>query len=241
MVKFTTIAAGGVDYYQENKPASGKNGELWLPVTETTYDDGTTATGVTEDTTVSHSLHSNSVQSVHASNGVVYSGSGDNTVKAVDASDGSQLWSHSLHSNFVWSVHASNGVVYSGSGDDTVKAVDASDGTELWSHSLHSGNVQSVHASNGVVYSGSYDDTVKAVDASDGTELWSHSLHSKSVESVHASNGVVYSGSNDNTVKAAEIDGITFAPADGGTSTPQLYYNGEWLQSQNAQTSGGSY
>ena len=109
------------------------------------------------------------------------------------------------------------------------------------SHSLHSDFVYSVHASNGVVYSGGGDATVKAVDATDGTELWSHSLHTNYVESVHASNGVVYSGSGDNTVKAAEIDGITFAPADGGTSTPQLYYNGEWLQSQNAQTSGGSY
>ncbi|MBY6287388.1 PQQ-binding-like beta-propeller repeat protein, partial [Nanohaloarchaea archaeon H12] len=45
----------------------------------------------------------------------VYSGSYDDTVKAVDASDGSEIWSHSLHSSNVNSVHASNGVVYSGS------------------------------------------------------------------------------------------------------------------------------
>jgi hypothetical protein len=45
-------------------------------------------------------------------------------VKAVDATDGSELWSHSLHSDRVRSVHASNGVVYSGSGDNTVKAAD---------------------------------------------------------------------------------------------------------------------
>jgi len=121
MVKFTALSAGGIDYYQESEPTSGKDGELWLPITETGFD-GTEATGVTEDTTVSHSLHSNSVNSVHASNGVVYSGSSDDTVKAVDASDGTELWSHSLHSNSVNSVHASNGVVYSGSSDNTVKA-----------------------------------------------------------------------------------------------------------------------
>ena len=81
MVKFTALTAGGIDYYQEAEPTSGKDGELWLPITETGFD-GTQATGVTEDTTVSHSLHSNTVNSVHASNGVVYSGSYDDTVKA---------------------------------------------------------------------------------------------------------------------------------------------------------------
>jgi len=74
--------------------------------------------------------------------------------------------------------------------------------------------------------------------------LWSHSLHTSGVYSVHTSNGVVYSGSNEDTVKAVELDGITFVPEDGGTATPRIYYNGEWVQSQNDGTtsrSGGSY
>jgi len=160
MAQFTKIASGGITYYQESEPSSAKDEEIWLPY-ETTYN-GTDATGVTEDW--SHSLHSSTIFTVHASNGVVYSGSGDNTVKAADASDGSEIWSHSLHTSDVDSVHASNGVVYSGSSDDTVKAVDATDGSEIWSHSLHSNYVKSVHESNGVVYSGRGDDTVKAAD-----------------------------------------------------------------------------
>jgi outer membrane protein assembly factor BamB len=54
--------------------------------------------------------------------GVVYSASNDNTVKAADASDGSSIWSHSLHSDLVNSVFDRNGVVYSASSDNTVKA-----------------------------------------------------------------------------------------------------------------------
>jgi hypothetical protein len=59
---------------------------------------------------------------------------------------------------------------------------------------------------------------------------------------VHESNGVIYTG-GDNGVRAFELNGITYVPADGGTDTPQLYYNGEWLPSQNEGTTstGGSY
>ena len=72
-----------------------------------------------------HELHSNRVWTVHASDGVVYSASLDDTVTAVDAADGSELWTHDLHSDRVYGVHASDGVVYSASWDDTVRAVHA--------------------------------------------------------------------------------------------------------------------
>ena len=55
MVKFTTLTAGGIDYYQEAEPTSGKDEEVWLPVTKTDADDPTTATGANEKW--SHSLH----------------------------------------------------------------------------------------------------------------------------------------------------------------------------------------
>jgi len=126
MATFTPLGGGidNVTTQAQSVPTPAAN-ELWAQILgseKTQYDD--LPTGVTEDTTVSHSLHSNTVNAVHASNGVVYSGSRDDTVKAVDATDGSEIWSHSLHSNTVNAVHASNGVVYSGSDDNTVKAVD---------------------------------------------------------------------------------------------------------------------
>ena len=70
----------------------------------------------------SHSLHSDTVRSVFERDGVVYSGSYDNTVKAADAEDGTEIWSHSLHSDYVRTVFERDGVVYSGSDDNTVKA-----------------------------------------------------------------------------------------------------------------------
>ena len=109
-----------------------------------------------------HSLHSSTVLSVFERNGVVYSGSTDDTVIAADASDGSEIWQHSLHSSTVLRLFERNGVVYSGSNDNTVIAADASDGSLLWQHTLHTNNVWSVIERNGVVYSGSSDNTVIA-------------------------------------------------------------------------------
>ena len=70
----------------------------------------------------SHSLHSGSVLSVFERDGVVYSGSYDNTVIAADSSDGSEIWSHSLHSDSLRTVFERDGVVYSGANDNTVIA-----------------------------------------------------------------------------------------------------------------------
>jgi outer membrane protein assembly factor BamB len=126
-----------------------------------------------------------------------------------------------------------------------VKAADANDGSQIWSHSRHTNVVYTLDVSNGVVYSGGdYDDqTVKATDASDGSKVWSHNLHSGGVKAVDEMDGVVYSGTRTtNTVRAAEINGITFRPADGGTGAPQVYHNGEWLVNTPVQGStGGSY
>ena len=154
-----TPLSGGIDYAGTEEPVPDENSS-WAEIL--TVVDVSQATDASESW--SHSLHSNTVDSVFARDGVVYSGSQDNTVKAANASDGSEIWSHSLHSGDVWSVFEGDGVVYSGGRDETVKAADASDGSEIWSHSLHSDTVRSVFERDGVVYSGSYDDTVKAVD-----------------------------------------------------------------------------
>ena len=76
--------AAGADYYQESEPSSGEEGKIWLPIDELVYD-WTQATGATEKW--SHSLHSSLVRSVFVRDGVVYSGSFDDTVKAAELTD----------------------------------------------------------------------------------------------------------------------------------------------------------
>lgn len=156
-----------------------------------------------------HDYHDDYVYSVYESNGVVYSGSWDNTVMAFDYEEDKILWRHEHHDSSVAYVVEHNGVVYSGAYDGKVVAADASDGSLIWEHTHHNRAVYSVDVADGVVYSGSGDSTVIAADASNGSLIWQHEHHSSGfgVFSVHVSDGVVYSGSIiDNLVVAADAE-----------------------------------
>ena len=68
-------------------------------------------------------------------NGVVYFGSDDNNVYALNANTGAKLWSYATGSLAVASSPAvANGVVYVGSDDHNVYALNASTGAKLWSY-----------------------------------------------------------------------------------------------------------
>jgi outer membrane protein assembly factor BamB len=95
-------------------------------------------------------------------NGVVYVGSVDDNVYALDASTGAKLWSYATGHAVVSSPAVVNGVVYVGSVDDNVYALDANTGAELWSYATGL-EVQSAAAVvNAVVYVGSDDDNLYA-------------------------------------------------------------------------------
>ena len=110
------------------------------------------------------------------SDGFVYSGGIDETVKKIDP-DGNEVWTFTGHTDRVRAVAADNdGFVYSASWDGTVRKIDQ-DGNEVWTFSGHTNNVWAVAADNdGFVYSASEDDTVKKnkqgfVTPSDGVLL----------------------------------------------------------------------
>ena len=71
-------------------------------------------------------------------NGVVYVGSNDDNVYALNASTGTQLWSYTTGNLVNSSPAVANGVVYVGSGDDNVYALNASTGAKLWSYATGS-------------------------------------------------------------------------------------------------------
>jgi outer membrane protein assembly factor BamB len=186
----------GAPIIQTQMPAPADPGTVWMRLDEAGSE------------IWQHSVHSGSVRSVFERNGVVYSGSADNTVIAADASDGNLLWQHSHHTGWVRSVFERNGVVYSGSWDRSVVAADANkDGAKLWSHGYHFEWVNSVFERNDVVYSGADDGKVIAADANDGQKLWEHNHHGNGfVESVFERNGVVYSGGGGRVVAADAND-----------------------------------
>ena len=89
-------------------------------------------------------------------NGVVYFGSGDGNVYALNASTGAKLWSlYHRRRSVISSPAVANGVVYIGSDDDNVYALNASTGAKLWSYTTGSNVGSSPAVVNGVVYVGS--------------------------------------------------------------------------------------
>ncbi len=129
-------------------------------------------------------------------NGVVYIGSQNGYVYALDAATGAKLWSFSNPAYIVSSPAVINGVVYIGAASGALYAIDARTGAKLWSFLSGSYVFGSPAVVNGVVYFGSIDGYVYALNAGTGAELWRY----RSGDGVSAppavANGVLYISSN---------------------------------------------
>jgi eukaryotic-like serine/threonine-protein kinase len=153
--------------------------------------------------------------------GVVYFGSNDHYVYAVNAADGVQRWKFKTGSRVASSAAVYSGVVYIGSYDGILYALDASTGKQRWKFSsqgerrftgrhlhgsLPAGEsmpdpfdlfLSSPTLAQGTVYVGSGDGYVYALDAESGALRWKF----KTGNVVHASpavaNDTVYIGSWD--------------------------------------------
>jgi eukaryotic-like serine/threonine-protein kinase len=153
--------------------------------------------------------------------GVVYVGSNDGKLYAVDAGSGSQKWAFKTHARIPSSPAVSHGVVYFGSYDGNFYAVDAAAGTLKWKFadagerryaathlhgSLPVGETMpdpfDVYLSSpvvweGAVYFGSGDGNIYALDAETGAVRWKF----QTGDVVHASpaiaDGKLYLGSWD--------------------------------------------
>ena len=69
-------------------------------------------------------------------NGVVYLGSWDDNVYALDASTGAKLWSYATGNELRSSPAVSDGAVYIGSEDGKFYALNGSTGAELWRYTI---------------------------------------------------------------------------------------------------------
>ncbi len=97
--------------------------------------------------------------------GIVYIGSDDNNLYAVDAESGEQHWQFETGDDIVASPAVTDGVVYVGSLDDHLYAVDAVSGEERWRFATESGVFRSPVVVGGVVYFGFGD--IHAVSGTD--------------------------------------------------------------------------
>ncbi len=140
-------------------------------------------------------------------NGIVYFGSLDNNLYAIDAVTGREKWRFGTRGAVYSSPSVVNGIVYFGSLDNNLYAIDAVTGKELWRYTTWRKVYSSPVVSNGVVYIGSDDGNLYAIDAVTGKNQWQFQTGGYVKFSPAVANGVVYIGSEDNNLYA--IDAVT--------------------------------
>lgn len=106
------------------------------------------------------------------SGGVVYAGSFDNYLYALDALTGGFLWRFKANGRLSRPA-VSGGVVYTGSADSHLYALDADNGSLLWDYQMGD-RVFGPVVAGGMVYAGSSDENLYALDAATGRLLWSY-------------------------------------------------------------------
>jgi glucose dehydrogenase len=105
-------------------------------------------------------------------NGVVYVGSEDKNLYAIDAATGKEKWRFTTGEHVFVSPTVADGVVYVGSEDKNLYAVDVATGKEKWRTSKGDWVYSAPAVANGVVYVGNEDKRLYAIDAVTGEEKW---------------------------------------------------------------------
>jgi PQQ-like domain/PQQ enzyme repeat len=151
--------------------------------------------------------------------GVVYIGSADANLYALNATTGALIWKFQTTGNggVGGTVESpptvANGVVYFGSYDDYLYALNAATGTLLWSYKTGNNVETSPAVVNGVVYFGSDDTNVYALNATTGALIWRFKTTGNGGNgglvgsSPAVVGGVVYVGSDDQNVYAFNAAG----------------------------------
>jgi outer membrane protein assembly factor BamB len=104
--------------------------------------------------------------------GVVYVGSDDGNVYAVDERNGSMLWHTRLGDKVKSSPAVVDGVLYVGCEDKNLYALDARSGKMLWTFPTQDRVSSSPVVMDGVVFVGSWDGFLYAVDCKTGVQKW---------------------------------------------------------------------
>lgn len=131
-------------------------------------------------------------------NGVVYVGSRDFNVYAIDATSGEERWHFPTGGDVASSPAVVDGMVFIGSRDSNMYALDADTGSIVWSFKAENAIHSSPVVVEGAVYFGSNDGHVYALDQESGAELWSFDTGDEVSSSPAVFDGVVYVGSHIN-------------------------------------------
>ena len=135
-------------------------------------------------------------------NGIVYVGSENDFVYAINANTGALIWTFTTGGTVFSSPAVINGNVYVGSGDGKVYALNANTGALIWTFTTGGAVDSSPAVINGIVYVGSDDDNVYALNANTGALIWTFTTGFLVESAPAVANGIVYVGSEDHNVYA---------------------------------------
>ncbi|HXM22461.1 MAG TPA: PQQ-binding-like beta-propeller repeat protein [Terriglobales bacterium] len=141
-------------------------------------------------------------------NGILYVGSLDGNLYALNAQTGTAVWNYRTGNAVLSSPAVVNDVVYVGSFDDNVYALNAHTGAKLWSYRTGYFVAAPPTVVDGVVYVGSADGNFYALNAKTGDKLWSYTTGFVNSAAAVA-NGVVYIGSFDSAGNLYALDAKT--------------------------------
>jgi len=142
--------------------------------------------------------------------GVIYFGSRDGKLYAVDAVSGKEVWEYQTGSWVDSSPTVTGGIVYFGSHDGNFYALDAHTGRKIWTFYTVYTIDCSPAVAGGVVYFGADDCNFYALNALTGKKLWMFKLNNPIDSSPVVAHGIVYFEAGDGWLYALRADNGQF-------------------------------
>jgi eukaryotic-like serine/threonine-protein kinase len=129
--------------------------------------------------------------------GIIYFGSSDHRLYALDAATGSKLWEFKTGSWICSSPAVVKGTVYFGSNDGKLYALDARTGLKLWEFKTSYAVISSPAVADDNVYFGANDFSIYALKAKTGRQVWKIDTENNVTSSPVVINGILCVGSED--------------------------------------------
>jgi eukaryotic-like serine/threonine-protein kinase len=130
-------------------------------------------------------------------NGVIYFGSSDHRLYALDAATGSKLWDFETESWIYSSPAVVKGTVYFGSNDGYFYALDARTGLKRWGFKTRYAIKSTPAVADDKVYFGANDFSIYALNAVTGKKIWKIDAENDVESSPVVINGILCIGSED--------------------------------------------
>jgi outer membrane protein assembly factor BamB len=137
-------------------------------------------------------------------NGIIYVGSRDYYLYAIDASTGAVRWKFQAGSYVDSSPVVADNTVYFGSNDGKLYALNATTGQKLWDFRTQYAVRSSVAVADGKVYFGADDYNVYALDTVTGKQIWTSPTENEIESNPTVADGLLYIGSADDNFYALD-------------------------------------